>query len=100
LSGLAAPGDAIQFRFDFGKDGCTGAVGWYVADFAVFDCLPPGDGDFEGNGRVDLVDHAAFQRCMGITVADDLACRAGDLDGDGVVGLADHALFVGALQGP
>jgi Zn-dependent metalloprotease len=38
LRGLAAGGDAMEFRFDFGKDGCTGYGGWYVDDFVVYAC--------------------------------------------------------------
>ncbi len=39
LSGLALPGDTIQLKFNFGKDGCGGLDGWYVDDFVVFDCF-------------------------------------------------------------
>jgi Zn-dependent metalloprotease len=39
LSGVVSPGDQVQFRFDFGKDGCAGADGWYVDDFDLHYCL-------------------------------------------------------------
>jgi len=39
LSSLALPGDTIQIKFDFGKDGCSGLDGWYIDDFVVFDCF-------------------------------------------------------------
>lgn len=35
LAGLAAPGDSIRLRFDFGVDGCTGYDGWYLDRIAV-----------------------------------------------------------------
>ena len=35
---LAAAGDSIQLRFDFGIDECFGAVGWYVDDVEVYSC--------------------------------------------------------------
>lgn len=38
LSAFASGGDDVQFRFDFGKDGCFGIDGWYVDDFEVFVC--------------------------------------------------------------
>jgi Zn-dependent metalloprotease len=38
LSGFVAGGESVQFRFEFGKDGCTGEEGWYVDDFEVFTC--------------------------------------------------------------
>lgn len=44
LGGLVSPGDALQIRFDLGKDGCTGVMGWFVDDVTVFTC-PDCDGD-------------------------------------------------------
>ncbi|MDH4003106.1 MAG: hypothetical protein OEU52_17890, partial [Xanthomonadales bacterium] len=38
LAGIAAAGDSIQLRFDFGIDECLGAVGWYVDDVEVYSC--------------------------------------------------------------
>ena len=38
LAGIAAAGDSIQLRFDFGIDECFGAVGWYVDDVEVYSC--------------------------------------------------------------
>lgn len=38
LSGFARGGDTLQIRFDFGKDGCTGRVGWFVDDVEVYAC--------------------------------------------------------------
>ncbi|MBI5863334.1 MAG: thrombospondin type 3 repeat-containing protein [Planctomycetes bacterium] len=54
LSSLAAGGGTIQFRFDFGKDGCTGYTGWYIDDVALYDC-PPGS-DCNNNGVPDDVE--------------------------------------------
>ncbi|MCP4249089.1 MAG: hypothetical protein GY778_18750, partial [bacterium] len=48
LSGLVSVGDDVQFRFDLGKDGCTGFVGWYLDDFMVADCA-----DCNSNGTAD-----------------------------------------------
>ncbi len=42
LSSFVSGGETIQFRFDFGKDGCTGADGWYVDDFEIYQCGVPG----------------------------------------------------------
>ncbi|MBM0127776.1 M4 family metallopeptidase [Pimelobacter simplex] len=41
LSMLAEPGDTVQFRFDFGMDGCNGNDGWYVDNVAVSICTKP-----------------------------------------------------------
>lgn len=31
-------GDTIQFRYDFGMDGCSGVAGWYVDNLEVYAC--------------------------------------------------------------
>ena len=38
LGGMALPGDSIQFRFDFGVDGCNGVIGWYVDNVHTYSC--------------------------------------------------------------
>ncbi len=38
LSGFVSGSETVQVRFDFGKDGCTGVLGWYVDDFEVYSC--------------------------------------------------------------
>ncbi len=38
LAGIAAAGDSIQLRFDFGIDECFGAVGWYIDEVEVYSC--------------------------------------------------------------
>jgi len=43
LTGVAAPGNTLQLRFDFGLDACTGLVGWYVDDVRVYSCANPND---------------------------------------------------------
>ena len=48
LLGIAAAGDNIQLRFEFGIDGCGGAIGWYIDEVQVYSCsaeLPPVCGD-------------------------------------------------------
>ncbi|UCC29825.1 MAG: M4 family metallopeptidase [Phycisphaerales bacterium] len=40
LSGYVSGGDEVEFRFDFGKNGCTGWLGWYVDDFELYSCPP------------------------------------------------------------
>jgi len=44
LLGIAAAGDSIQLRFDFGIDECAGDIGWYVDDVEFYSCsaeVPP-----------------------------------------------------------
>lgn len=38
LSALAAPGDAIRLRWDFGVDGCNGVTGWYIDTVEAHTC--------------------------------------------------------------
>ncbi|WP_322938525.1 M4 family metallopeptidase [Nocardioides bizhenqiangii] len=40
LRGLADAGDTVNFRFDFGRDGCNGVDGWYVDNVKVQVCAP------------------------------------------------------------
>ncbi|WGX99238.1 M4 family metallopeptidase [Nocardioides sp. L-11A] len=41
LSMIAKPGDTVQFRFDFGMDGCNGNDGWYIDNVALSVCTAP-----------------------------------------------------------
>ncbi len=41
LSTLAKAGDTVQFRFDFGMDGCNGNKGWYVDNVELSVCTAP-----------------------------------------------------------
>jgi len=53
LLGIAAEGDTIKLRFDFGVDGCGGDIGWYVDEVEFYSCeaeLPPSDC---GNSVID-----------------------------------------------
>ncbi len=43
LSGLIAPGNVLELRFDFGLDGCNGLLGWYVDDVRTYTCANPND---------------------------------------------------------
>ncbi|WP_169577536.1 M4 family metallopeptidase [Sinimarinibacterium sp. CAU 1509] len=65
----ANAGDTVQFRWEFGNDGCGGNLGWYVDDTAVFSCkaggsgLPTsggGDGGGNGGGDTDNGDQGRF----------------------------------------
>lgn len=40
LSEIAAVGDTVQFRFDFGMDGCNGVDGWYIDNVTLSVCEP------------------------------------------------------------
>lgn len=38
LGSLAESGDTVQLRFEFGLDGCSGVVGWYLDDIKLYAC--------------------------------------------------------------
>ncbi|MCK4660945.1 MAG: hypothetical protein KAV82_15600 [Phycisphaerae bacterium] len=62
---------------------------------------PPGDGDINTDGYIDLDDYAAMVPCM--TGAGQLAepeCKPFDMDGDCDVDLDDFGLFQQAFTGP
>ena len=52
LIGVAAPGDTVRLRFDFGVDGCFGLIGWYVDDVSVYTCSDE-DPPICGDGKLD-----------------------------------------------
>jgi hypothetical protein len=56
LGGLIQGGDAIQLRFDLGKDGCAGFDGWYLDDLVLYDCV--GTADCNANDVPDTLDVA------------------------------------------
>lgn len=73
-----------------------GAGEW--CDEAADACVPHGDGDFDGNGTIDLFDYAMFQECFGQPA--DLVCAPGNLIGtDGTIDAADFMAFVDAFTG-
>ncbi len=58
-----------------------------------------GNGDFNGDRRVDLLDAQRFQRCY--TSSDvnfESGCQAGDIDNDGDIDLGDYVEFVELIQ--
>lgn len=60
---------------------------------------PSADGDYNGDGAVDLADFAAFQECMG--AAPEGACAdAFEYIPDGAIDVADLAVFTSQLTGP
>jgi hypothetical protein len=44
LAPYARAKDQIELRFDFGSDGCTGRLGWFIDDLLVYRCHAPGSG--------------------------------------------------------
>ena len=58
-----------------------------------------GDGDYEGDGDVDMADCSAMSVCFGTSPL-EAGCEAFDMDGNGMIDLADWALFVSAMTGP
>ena len=58
-----SPGDRIVLRFDFGVDGCNGAVGWYVDNIGLICARFDAGGnmimdtfDANGDGKADVDD--------------------------------------------
>jgi len=70
--------------------------------FTVVSPRGPRFADFDGNGRVDMVDVWRFQQCFtgpgGGPIGPE--CNAGDHDGDGDIDLTDYAEFHEVFTGP
>ena len=61
--------------------------------------VPIGTGDANGDGRIDLIDVAALQRCMGASGLVDPCLRL-DMDGDDAITFDDVTVILGLLEGP
>ena len=72
LAPYASAGDSVRLRFEFGSDGCTGNVGWYVDDVTVFHC--------SGSATLSVADASVVEGNAGPTATrgDRLAVVAGD----------------------
>ncbi len=73
-----------------------------ASDIGADEIVPPGTGDWDGDGDVDFVDTGHFQLCFrgpGMVLPDP-ACAAEDLDGDGDVDLEDWIRFLTSVTGP
>ncbi|MHC4696413.1 MAG: IPTL-CTERM sorting domain-containing protein [Planctomycetota bacterium] len=64
LGGYVSGSEAIQIRFDLGKDECIGTDGWYIDDVRVYDCTAgldcdnngvPDDVQTAGGGHPDVI---------------------------------------------
>jgi hypothetical protein len=90
LSGTIGQADAGP-----GASGMTGGPLTIVGGFWAMSVGSCGDdGDFDGDGDVDLVDFGEFQLCFtGPGVSLDPGCECGDFDGDNDLDLADFGSF-------
>ncbi len=67
--------------------------------------IPSSEADFDGNGRVDLMDFVTFTLCFGMDVANPTEpCAPGDaalcdFDGSGMVDLSDFTTFAAEFTG-
>jgi len=103
ISAVADNQPAVYLRWTMGTtDGAWRYCGWNIDDIQILglqEAAPQyGDGDYDDDGDVDLVDFAAFQECFGQTASG--YCAALNMAGDSLVGLHDLAPFVAALTGP
>ncbi len=61
-------------------------------------CIAFGNGDFNSDGRVDLLDYAAFQSCFGQSALG--GCEPLNLSGDGIIDMDDFESLEALLTGP
>jgi hypothetical protein len=90
LNGVAAPGDTVRLRFDFGVDGCNGVDGWYLDDVKVCSLVVGAgrvpDGAFAPGSPLVVAKEAGGA----ITLSWSPSCIATD---------TDFAVYEGALVG-
>lgn len=66
----------------------------------VCSSVPAGDGDFDGDGDIDLIDYSAFQSCLtGPAGSTTAGCGPGDIDADGNIDLLDYRYLSGGFTG-
>jgi hypothetical protein len=74
--------------------------GWNVDDVQVLAVVPLNAADFNGDGQVDLADHAMISDCLlGPGTGLSVECRCIDLNEDGDVDLRDWAEFQRLFSG-
>jgi hypothetical protein len=79
------------------EDGRVTAAG-PGASLATTSCGGYGDGDFDVDGDVDLVDFVAFMRCFDELVGP--GCEPGNMAGDDMIDLTDYNEFELVLSDP
>ncbi|OIJ24640.1 M4 family metallopeptidase [Nocardioides luteus] len=79
LDSVAAAGDTVQFRFDFGRDGCGGARGWAVDNVKVSYCtekaVPEISATSPKRGKVEIT--VDGERATGEIVVKEHGIRVG-----------------------
>jgi hypothetical protein len=92
--------DQIRIRFSATDNPNNSVTEAAVDAVEVFDlaCFESGNGDFNGDGDVDLADFRAFQICFGQSAAGD--CVPGNLAGGPTIDLDDFAAFHAVFGGP
>jgi Zn-dependent metalloprotease len=79
LDSVAAAGDTVQFRFDFGRDGCGGARGWAIDNVKVSYCtekaVPEISATSPKRGKVEIT--VDGERATGEIVVSEHGIRVG-----------------------
>ncbi|MGY0387631.1 M4 family metallopeptidase [Nocardioides sp. WG-D5] len=79
LDAIAAAGDTVQFRFDFGRDGCGGARGWAIDNVSVSYCtekaVPEISATSPKRGKVEIT--VDGKRATGEIVVSENGIRVG-----------------------
>nr|WP_275944485.1 M4 family metallopeptidase [Nocardioides albus] len=79
LDSVAAAGDSVRFRFDFGRDGCGGARGWAIDNVSVSYCtekaVPEISAESPKKGKVEIT--VDGERATGEVVVTENGIRVG-----------------------
>ena len=106
IAASVPPTATMQFRFTANDGNPQSIVEGGLDAFLVsrYDCgAPPGDGDYDGNGVVDLYDVSGLQVCFsadGFAYPAGMGCDVFDFEPDGDVDLTDFGVFQTVFTDP
>jgi hypothetical protein len=100
ISAVADDQPAVYLRWTMGEtDSMWEWCGWNIDDIEIWGIEgTSGNGDFDGDGDIDLKDFAAFQPCFGLDATGP--CEPGNMAGGPTIDLDDFDLLCDSMQGP
>jgi hypothetical protein len=102
VKNYAVPASAqFQIRFTAQDTNPQSVVEAAIDAFKILDyeCVEQGNGDFDSDGDVDMLDYRQFENCFDQGTVTP-ACEPGDMTGNDLIGLDDFKLFFEVRTSP